>query len=885
VTNIGKAVNARFSVALERTAPGLPTSPPLLRELSNVYLRDTAVFTVPTLGMEGGHGLNRLQVRVDLDPDEVPELDDVGNNVANKDLFISSGDLVPVYPYNHAIVPDPAPALKASTGDPFAAQRSYVFQIDTTDLFNSPVLETATLNAPGGVVTWRPSSIYALNAARDSTVFFWRCSIDSAGNDGYSWYERSFQFIRGKHGWGQAHYFQFKDDAYNGVVYDRPARRFGFDPGQRNLQAYVRGNSSGVANDSTKWVLDLEPQDYNGCSTQPSWHVAVVDPATFEAWATYWNGENPDHRFGNQNDGSACRNRIELRFIFRTNNAAELAGMRNMVMNAVPDGHHLLIYTWRYLDKTGTRQNAPGLLADLEQLGAPAFANVPDSVPYIFYVRKGQPGTARVEHGTFINEYIGMSVWIDGLADRGMITTMEAGPARAWHALYWNEEPTGPRDSTRIVLRGVTVDGAEEELLNVPSGIDSIPDLGSLVDARTYPTLRIRGLFHDIGSAQPDPAQMERWQLLSSPVPECAIDPPLGYLNALNDLAEGQEASVLVAVHNISEFGMDSLMMAAWVIGRDNTRRTVHHKLNGPLPAGGVLLDTVRFSTRGLGGANTLIIEANPIDSATGRYHQLEQYHFNNIAQLRFLVDQDKENPILDVTFDGMHILDGDIVSARPEIVVTLNDENPVLLLDSPQDTAHFRVYLAGPGRPLDRIYFRDGTGVENMQFLPASGPDNVSRIVYRPAFEADGRYILTVQASDKSDNRSGDNDYKVSFEVLNKPTITEVLNYPNPFTTSTRFVFTLTGREPPTHMRIQIMTVTGRVVREVRMHEIGPVRIGRNISEFAWDGTDEFGDRLGRGVYMYRVIAQLNGQDIEYRATGASEYFHKGFGKMYLLR
>ena len=69
--------------------------------------------------------------------------------------------------------------------------------------------------------------------------------------------------------------------------------------------------------------------------------------------------------------------------------------------------------------------------------------------------------------------------------------------------------------------------------------------------------------------------------------------------------------------------------------------------------------------------------------------------------------------------------------------------------------------------------------------------------------FDVDGNYTLTVQASDVSRNQSGDNDYKVRFEVLNKPTITEVLNYPNPFTTSTRFVFTLTGQQPPTYMKI----------------------------------------------------------------------------------
>ncbi len=238
---------------------------------------------------------------------------------------------------------------------------------------------------------------------------------------------------------------------------------------------------------------------------------------------------------------------------------------------------------------------------------------------------------------------------------------------------------------------------------------------------------------------------------------------------------------------------------------------------------------------------------------------------------------------MLDVTFDGLHILDGDVVSARPEILVNLDDENTTLLLDSPGDTVHFKVFLTDPSNVTRRIYFREGT-LDIMQFIPANGPSNISKIMYRPVFGLDGNYTLTVQASDISRNQSGDNDYKVSFEVINKPTITEVLNYPNPFTTSTRFVFTLTGQQPPTYMKIQIMTVSGRVVREIDMSELGPVRVGRNISEFAWDGTDQFGDKLARGVYLYHVVAKLNGETIEYRSTGASGFFEKGIGKMYLL-
>ncbi len=111
------------------------------------------------------------------------------------------------------------------------------------------------------------------------------------------------------------------------------------------------------------------------------------------------------------------------------------------------------------------------------------------------------------------------------------------------------------------------------------------------------------------------------------------------------------------------------------------------------------------------------------------------------------------------------------------------------------------------------------------------------------------------------------------------------MMNYPNPFSTSTRFVFTLTGSETPDDIIIQIMTVSGKVVREITESELGPLSIGRNITDFAWDGTDEFGDPLANGVYLYRVKAKINGEDIKHRNSGADTYFKKDFGKMYILR
>jgi len=81
-------------------------------------------------------------------------------------------------------------------------------------------------------------------------------------------------------------------------------------------------------------------------------------------------------------------------------------------------------------------------------------------------------------------------------------------------------------------------------------------------------------------------------------------------------------------------------------------------------------------------------------------------------------------------------------------------------------------------------------------------------------------------------------------------------------------------------------MTVSGKVVREIMKNELGNIHIGRNITDYAWDGKDEFGDQLANGVYLYKVYTDFSsGKDIEHRGTEADPFFKKGWGKMYLMR
>ena len=193
------------------------------------------------------------------------------------------------------------------------------------------------------------------------------------------------------------------------------------------------------------------------------------------------------------------------------------------------------------------------------------------------------------------------------------------------------------------------------------------------------------------------------------------------------------------------------------------------------------------------------------------------------------------------------------------------------------------RVQIRYPDQNLHDYYFGD-----TMRFTPANiaaaGGDNSASIDLSPVFQEDGEYELIVSGKDASGNRAGELEYHVVFTVINKPMISNLFNYPNPFTTSTAFVFTITGSEIP-QMRIQILTITGKVVKEIPRSELGNLHIGNNITDYKWDGTDMYGQKLANGVYLYRVISRLNGSKMDKFDTKTDQYFNKGYGKMYLMR
>ena len=211
IKNNGKAIADSFIVKTERYLPNGDSitfyhkvKAPLNNGTHKFYiLKDFA----------NGVGLNHFKVKIDQF-NEIDELSETNNSTTGTiDLFISGGDVIPVYPSQYAIIPSvPQITLKASTADPFAVSTNYRIQLDTNDTFSNPINSTIVTSS-GGVIEWTVNLPFA-----DSTVYFWRITKDSVlPTDNIKWRESSFQTIAGKHGWAQAHFHQFKDDKYQFV--------------------------------------------------------------------------------------------------------------------------------------------------------------------------------------------------------------------------------------------------------------------------------------------------------------------------------------------------------------------------------------------------------------------------------------------------------------------------------------------------------------------------------------------------------------------------------------------------------------------------------------------------------------------------------------------
>jgi Peptidase family C25 len=98
----------------------------------------------------------------------------------------------------------------------------------------------------------------------------------------------------------------------------------------------------------------------------------------------------------------------------------------------------------------------------------------------------------------------------------------------------------------------------------------------------------------------------------------------------------------------------------------------------------------------------------------------------------------------------------------------------------------------------------------------------------------------------------------EIQFVVMGNEivTLTNVLNYPNPFVNYTQFWFSHNRPFEPLEVQVQILTITGKLVKTINQTVVTDGFLSKEIS---WDGRDDFGDRIGKGVYIYKLTVKSN--------------------------
>ncbi len=901
---------ANIQVTLKRTVFDANNNPVYYyysKDVASPYYKDTVAFTIPVSVSTLGYGQNLFEPYVDAGF-AVEEMGECNNGLSTPfTTYIQNDDVIPIYPYEFAIVPEKGVTLKASTINPFATLRGYRFQIDTTEQFNSAKLRETVVTQVGGVVRWKTDSTYYVT---DSTVYYWRVRKDTAGA---TWHTSSFVHIQGEDpGWNQSHYYQYIKDDYQNINYGTD-RVFRYPPTTNTLHVNTglvtfQGGPVDFSN------LGWDYNNYNqyryrmgrcdGPNDQGNGYTrgltfAVINSESGAPWfSRNFNGDDFGDDYGNVHCSKHSNN--QYGFDFLTTGTHPLLGVdwTQVIadfINAIPAGHYILVYSVNQVPYTSWDNTL------IQALGSIGFASQPFTSgtingPFVYFVQKGNQSNPFVASQNGYGTALDVDINFSSDWNQGSFISPKIGPAVEWKSVHWRwqtrEGAIGAgTDKDSLDIIGVSTTGVETVLYRTGTGDNFLTSNGGIgtIDAAVYPYLRLRLSTKD--DSLRTPTQLYYWRVLYKKPPEAAINPAaVAQLNYTPNVVQGANFHLEIPLENVTEVPMDS-MLTKYVLRDANLNNVTQYVRYQPLPGLQTMMLVLDYpvNTNNFLGLNRVIIEANPDND------QIEQYHFNNIAELNFNVTGDKINPLLDVTFDNQHILNGDIVSAKPNILITLKDENKYLALDNEE---LIDVYIKYPGEQQPRKLDYDNTILKFYPADPANlGVSNKAQVELKPVFTMDGTYELLIKDRDRSGNNSATTDarfegtpatffdYKISFEVVTKATVTNVLNYPNPFTTSTRFVFTLTGSEVPDVFKIQILNIKGTVVKEIFRDELGPIHIGRNMTEYAWDGRDQYGDPLANGIYFYHVVTKLDDKDLELKSMSYDKYFKKGFGKMALIR
>ena len=206
--------------------------------------------------------------------------------------------------------------------------------------------------------------------------------------------------------------------------------------------------------------------------------------------------------------------------------------------------------------------------------------------------------------------------------------------------------------------------------------------------------------------------------------------------------------------------------------------------------------------------------------------------------------EEDNIGPEIDLFMNDESFISGGITNENPNLIVKLFDENGI-------NTS------SGVGHDIIATLDNDDANSFRLnEYYQANIDDYKNGTINYPLDNlSTGIHNLRLKAWDVYNNSS---ETEIDFLVFDQDqdiVIENLLNYPNPFISYTEFWFNHNS-SAPLNVTIQIFTIAGRLVKSI----IGITQSdsGSNFSrDFSWDGRDDFGDKVAKGVYIYKITVR----------------------------
>ena len=209
---------------------------------------------------------------------------------------------------------------------------------------------------------------------------------------------------------------------------------------------------------------------------------------------------------------------------------------------------------------------------------------------------------------------------------------------------------------------------------------------------------------------------------------------------------------------------------------------------------------------------------------------------------------EDNEGPTISLFMNDENFISGGITNEAPTLLAKLQDENGI-------NTA------SGIGHDIIAILDGDEANPFKLNDYYQSDVDNyqAGKVSYPFRDLEPGLHTLTFKAWDVYNNSSTSELQFVVYNQNESLVIENVLNYPNPFVNYTEFWFNHNSSDA-LDVSVQIFTVSGKLVKTINGQTLGGSKNTSSVSrDIIWDGKDDFGDRIGKGVYVYKLTVRSN--------------------------